>query len=339
MAAINRQAVSVVAIVVTIATGWSGHLTAQSEKPATPINSIQADTLVKSALIALNNANRTGNYTVLSDLGSPAFRAANSLSRLAAAFAALRVRNVDLVPMSALSPDYMRPPYIDQKGLLNLVGFFAANRLRIDFDIVYQNLDGRWLLAGLSVGASDSGYVASLPDASKAIGDAEPSSDPRPMTSPQLLEKKAGLPSSETSRPSAGQPPNNEKARLKTLEAEKHAGHSRTGDESQKTVLKSEEEPAKPSPTSPTQFNRATNSIMPPLPVRRPASPKQKAGLTELSPEDSLVSTAEPQELQPPTPQPHADKPKQGYFRRILRNLNPINRNRSKSTPDPIEVE
>ncbi|MDP8994892.1 MAG: hypothetical protein M3N07_07935, partial [Pseudomonadota bacterium] len=52
--------------------------------------------LVWSALAALDHANQTGNYSVLRDLGAPAFQANNSAATLAAIFEAVRAQRVDL---------------------------------------------------------------------------------------------------------------------------------------------------------------------------------------------------------------------------------------------------
>ena len=46
--------------------------------------------LIRTTLIALNQANQTGNYSVLRDLGTPQFQSLNSDARLAEIFAALR---------------------------------------------------------------------------------------------------------------------------------------------------------------------------------------------------------------------------------------------------------
>jgi hypothetical protein len=60
--------------------------TANSEAPQIPhpaqINRNGVLTLVRSALIALQQANETGNYTVLRDLGAPGFEEANTAARL-----------------------------------------------------------------------------------------------------------------------------------------------------------------------------------------------------------------------------------------------------------------
>lgn len=49
--------------------------------------------LVRATLSALNDANRTGNYTVLRDLGAPGFRQANSAARLGEIFSDLRKKD------------------------------------------------------------------------------------------------------------------------------------------------------------------------------------------------------------------------------------------------------
>ena len=46
--------------------------------------------LINSALLALNQANATGNYTVLCDMAAPGFKRANSPERLSQVFSNLR---------------------------------------------------------------------------------------------------------------------------------------------------------------------------------------------------------------------------------------------------------
>src|SRR3954468_15777593 len=75
-----------------------------SSAPATqpaPQQPIQIDRngvliLIRSTLLALDHANRTGNYTVLRDLGAPGFQAGNTAARLSEIFASLRSQNLDL---------------------------------------------------------------------------------------------------------------------------------------------------------------------------------------------------------------------------------------------------
>src|SRR5262249_54607445 len=67
---------------------------AQAPKPA-QIDRNGVLILIRTALLALDQANKTGNYTVLRDLGAPDFQA-NTAARLAEIFAQQRRDNVDL---------------------------------------------------------------------------------------------------------------------------------------------------------------------------------------------------------------------------------------------------
>lgn len=107
--------------------------------------------LIRTTLIALNQANQTGNYTVLRDLAAPDFRNLNDASKLGAIFQVLREQAVDLTPLLLISPEVSRPPAINQNGLLSLVGFFPTQPLRVNFDLSFQNSGSDWRPYGISV--------------------------------------------------------------------------------------------------------------------------------------------------------------------------------------------
>jgi hypothetical protein len=81
--------------------------------------------LIFSSLIALNQANMTGNYSVLRDIGAPAFQS-NSAARIAEALPNLRQRNLDLSPVLLFQPKLLGPPILDAKGMLRVTGFFPT---------------------------------------------------------------------------------------------------------------------------------------------------------------------------------------------------------------------
>ena len=108
--------------------------------------------LLRNALITLNDAIQTGNYTVLRDRGAPSFREVNSAARLSDAFTDLASRGVDLSVVSVISPQLTEAPSIDQeKGMLHLKGYFPGQPVQINFEMLYQSVGGRWRLFGLSV--------------------------------------------------------------------------------------------------------------------------------------------------------------------------------------------
>src|ERR1017187_4037804 len=81
--------------------------------------------LIRSTLLALDQANKTGNYTVLRDLGAPGFQA-NSDARLAEIFAAQRRDKLDLSGIAVLDPQLTLLPEIDANGMMRMAGFFPS---------------------------------------------------------------------------------------------------------------------------------------------------------------------------------------------------------------------
>lgn len=77
--------------------------------------------LVRSSLLALDHANKTGNYTVLRDIGAPGFQA-NSAARLGEIFAKLRNDNLDLSGVAVIDPQLSLLPQIEANGRLLSVG-------------------------------------------------------------------------------------------------------------------------------------------------------------------------------------------------------------------------
>ena len=71
--------------------------------------------LIRSALLALDQANKTGNYTVLRDLGAPGFQV-NSAARLGEIFAKLRNDNLDLSGVAVIDPQLTLLPQIEANG-------------------------------------------------------------------------------------------------------------------------------------------------------------------------------------------------------------------------------
>src|SRR3954452_1029282 len=69
-----------------------------------PVSIEQAIYLIRSTLLTLNDANRTGNYTVLRDLAAPSFQTRNSAADLGVIFADLRRRRFDLFSVALMAP-------------------------------------------------------------------------------------------------------------------------------------------------------------------------------------------------------------------------------------------
>lgn len=149
----------VAALIALIACGLQPHgVVAQTSQPP-PVQAApkpaQIDRngvliLIRSALIALDQGNKTGNYTVLRDLGAPGFQT-NTAARLAEIFVAQRRDNIDLSGVAVLDPQLTILPQIESNGMLRMAGFFPSVPTQVNFDLMYAPVNGQWRLFGISV--------------------------------------------------------------------------------------------------------------------------------------------------------------------------------------------
>lgn len=130
---------------------------AQAPAPAPAANQagvpdpIVINKLVWSAMAALDQANQTGNYSVLRDMGAPSFQTNNSAATLGGIFQSLRNQQVDLGYTLVVAPTYQFPPAIVQGGLLRVRGTFPLRPATIGFDLLFQNISGQWRIFGIAV--------------------------------------------------------------------------------------------------------------------------------------------------------------------------------------------
>ncbi|MEZ5788547.1 MAG: hypothetical protein R3D62_19160 [Xanthobacteraceae bacterium] len=115
--------------------------------------------LIRSTLLALDHANKTGNYTVLRDLGAPGFQV-NTAARLAEIFASQRRDKLDLSGVAAIDPQLSLLPQIEANGMMRFAGFFPSIPQQVKFEMLFAPVDGQWRLFGLSVGL---GQTAAAP--------------------------------------------------------------------------------------------------------------------------------------------------------------------------------
>jgi hypothetical protein len=118
--------------------------------------------LVRSALLALDHANKTGNYTVLRDIGAPGFQS-NTAARLAEIFAKQRNDKLDLSGVSVIDPQLSLLPQIEANGMMRMAGFFPSVPSQVNFELLFAPVDGQWRLFGLSVSVGQSAPAAPAP--------------------------------------------------------------------------------------------------------------------------------------------------------------------------------
>ncbi|BCG92447.1 hypothetical protein MesoLj131a_13110 [Mesorhizobium sp. 131-2-1] len=115
--------------------------------------------LVKSVMLALDQANKTGNYSVLRDLGSPSFQV-NTAARLAEIFAWQRQQRLDLAGLVVLDPQLTLLPQIEPGGKLHLAGFFPSTPMQVNFELLYEPVNREWRVFAISVSLSAGGPKA-----------------------------------------------------------------------------------------------------------------------------------------------------------------------------------
>jgi hypothetical protein len=132
--------------------------------------------LIRTTLLSLNDAMRTGNFTVLRDVASPSFREANTAGRLYQIFADVAAKNIDLAAVAILGPQLQQAPSIDQNRRLHIGGYFPGTPVQVNFDLIFEPVNGQWRLFGLSVVPVPSATA----NASAVPASSQPTSPPPP---------------------------------------------------------------------------------------------------------------------------------------------------------------
>ncbi len=160
--------------------------------------------LINSSLIALNQANATGNYTVLREMAAPGFQAANSPEKLSQAFKQLRSRNLDLTPVLLFQPKLYQRPAMSDKGMVRVTGYFPTSPERVNFDLIFQPVHGKWRLYGIAANTQrvqpsqaapqPEGMPAPKPEAAEGAKPAAPAKKPAAKPQPAATEVEETAP-------------------------------------------------------------------------------------------------------------------------------------------------
>ena len=151
--------------------------------------------LIRSSLLALDQANKTGNYTVLRDLGAPGFQT-NTAARLAEIFAKQRNDNLDLSGVAAIDPQLTLLPQIEPNGLMRMAGLFPSVPSQVNFELAFAPVNGQWRLFGISVSIGQAAPTAPSPPAPQVSLDttkqpaASPPKNPAPAAAPKEAPKR-----------------------------------------------------------------------------------------------------------------------------------------------------
>ena len=116
--------------------------------------------LIRNTVMAVNQANLTGNYSVLRELGAPGFQQAQTVETLSRSFEGFRKGQIDTGITAAVIPQLTKPPFFDSAaGTMRLTGFYPTNP-QVNFDFAFQLIGGRWQHLGIAMGTSPAAVAA-----------------------------------------------------------------------------------------------------------------------------------------------------------------------------------
>lgn len=107
--------------------------------------------MVWSTILAVDHANKSGNYSVLRDMSAQGFQINNNAAKLATIFAGIRESRIDLSNALLVPPTYAEAPRLLQANLFQVKGLFNLRPTAIYFDMYFQWEQGSWKLFGVDL--------------------------------------------------------------------------------------------------------------------------------------------------------------------------------------------
>ena len=172
--------------------------------PTPPPRPIQIDRnsaliLIRTSLVALQQANQTSNYSVLYGISSPSFQNTNSPERLGQIFTNLRGKNFDLSGVVVLEPQLTITPEVYESGVMRMAGFFPSVPLQVYFELQFIPVQGVWKLLAIGVNVGSPISAAPVLEVRPAQSVTE---SPRPARAPtQSASGQTGAPLADTGKP------------------------------------------------------------------------------------------------------------------------------------------
>jgi hypothetical protein len=117
-----------------------------------PPSTLLQEVLIKATLLTFNDANITGNYTVLHAKLSKPFRDQFPPEKLKAAFKVFHEKRIDFDIIAAKTPIMREPAKVNDNGVLTLYGHFEASpTTNVHFDLHFIMSDGEWRAIRINV--------------------------------------------------------------------------------------------------------------------------------------------------------------------------------------------
>jgi hypothetical protein len=168
--------------------------------------------LIRSTILALQQANQTGNYSVLYALSAPDFQKDNSPERLSKLFGSLREKHFDLSGVLVLEPQLTVLPELYSNGVLRMAGFFPSVPMQVYFELQFAPVQGQWRIVALAVNVGSATLAAPTPNPALASSQPTPATpsatvppSPTETPSPPTVEVRPASKTTTTPTPRKGQ--------------------------------------------------------------------------------------------------------------------------------------
>ena len=146
----------------------------QAQRQTGPVDRNGAVMLMRNALIALDQANKTNEYSVLRATASEAFQV-NSTGKLSEIFAGQRREGLNLAYVAIMEPRWTVEPQVEPSGLIHMAGYFEVTPVPVAFDLLFTQQKGQWLLFGVTVS-----LVQQPPAGPAKVSETKPEAKPAP---------------------------------------------------------------------------------------------------------------------------------------------------------------
>jgi len=109
------------------------------------------EVIIKETLLTFNDANVTGNYTVLNAKLSKPFREQFPAERLKEVFKEFAAKHIDIAVVAAKTPIPSQEPTVTDSGVLKLYGYFDTSPSRVNYQLEFIMSDGEWKAIKINV--------------------------------------------------------------------------------------------------------------------------------------------------------------------------------------------
>ena len=116
-----------------------------------PPDALTQEVLIKSTLMTFNDANVTGNYTVMHAKLSKPFRDQFPPEKLQEVFKVFHEKRIDFDLIAAKPPIAREPARVDDRGVLFLYGHFDTSPSQVHYELQFIMSDGEWKAIRINV--------------------------------------------------------------------------------------------------------------------------------------------------------------------------------------------